>query len=583
MISPDLTRNDKSKQGPAGGPITKDNTSIEYYDTIFAMAESPKQKDVLWVGSDDGLVHVSRDGGKSWTNVTPKDLPEWSMVSQVDPSPHDAGTMYLAVNRYKLDDFRPMAYVTRDYGRSWSHIDGGLPQDSFVRVVREDPARKGLLFLGTETGAYVSFDDGGRWQPLQMALPGTVPPPAPAASPSPRGREAAPSPAPDRPEGARAPRPEPSPSPAADEDRVSGRLPVVPITDMVVKGNDLVVSTQGRAFWILDDIAPLRQIGAGDPVGLRLFKPSPALRFFGGGGFGQSRTVGQNPPNGAIIYYVLPAEPKEKEEVTLELLDSSGKVVRKLSNREREGAERPAGGGGEEEDFFGPRGPRRIPAKAGLNRFAWDLRGEEASRFRGMILWGGGTQGPVVHPGTYQARLTAGGQTLTESFEVRPDPRLTTAQADYEKQYALLTQIRDKLTETHDAIVRIREVREQVKGVADRTKGNKAIADAADALGKKLTAIEEELYQTKNQSNQDPLNYPIRLNNKLSSLAGVVAGADAAPTDQSHAVYQDLAGKIDAQLTRLRDVVATDVPAFNKLVRDQDVPAVVVREKRESR
>jgi hypothetical protein len=200
-----------------------------------------------------------------------------------------------------------------------------------------------------------------------------------------------------------------------------------------------------------------------------------------------------------------------------------------------------------------------------------------------MILWGGGTQGPVVPPGTYQVRLTAGGQTLTESFEVRPDPRLTSTQADYETQYALLTQIRDKLTETHDAITRIREVREQVKGVADRSKGNKAIADAAEALSKKLTAVEEELYQTKNQSSQDPLNFPIRLNNKLSALAGVVAGADAAPTDQSVEVYQDVAGRIDAQLARLREVVGTDVPAFNKLVREQDVPAVIVREKREDR
>jgi hypothetical protein len=353
---------------------------------------------------------------------------------------------------------------------------------------------------------------------------------------------------------------------------------------MVVKGNDLVVSTQGRAFWILDDISPLRQMSPDVSLGPRLFKPSPALRFFSGGGFGQSRTVGQNPPNGAVIYYVLPAEPKEKEEVTLEFLDSSGKVVRKLSNREREGAERPAaGGGGEEEDFFGPRGPRRIPAKAGLNRFAWDLRGEEASRFRGMILWGGGTQGPVVPPGTYQAKLTSGGQTLTQGFEVKPDPRLTTTQADYDQQYALLAQVRDKLTETHDAIARIREVRDQVKGVSDRTKGNQAIADAADALNKKLTAVEEELYQTKNQSSQDPLNFPIRLNNKLSALAGVVAGADAPPTDQSLAVYQDIAGRIDAQLARLREVVATDVPAFNKLVREQDVPAIVVREKREGR
>jgi photosystem II stability/assembly factor-like uncharacterized protein len=551
-ISPDLTRNDASKLGPSGGPITKDNTSVEYYCTIFAMAESPREKGLLWVGSDDGLVHVSRDAGAHWTNVTPKDLPEWSMVSQIDPSPHDAGTMYLAVNRYKLDDGRPFIYVTRDYGQSWAKIVGGIPDGAFVRVVREDPVRKGLLYAGTERGVFVSFDDGGRWQPLQMALPGTV---MPAASP------------------ALSTSPSPSPSPA--DDRLAGKLPVVPVTDLVVKDNDVVVATQGRSFWILDDVSPLRQM-SGDVVAddVRLFKPAPAYRFFGG--TRPSPLVGQNPPSGAVVYYTLKAEPKANEEVTLEVLDASGKVVKKLSSREdKDKAEGP--GGGDEEGFGPPPPPRTIPAKAGLNRFPWDLRVEDASRFKGMILWGGVTRGPVLAPGSYQVRLTAAGKTLTQPLEVRKDPRLPTSDDDYRKQYDLLLKIRDKVTETHDAITRIRETRDQVKGVAERAKGNQAIADAADALGKKLTAVEEALYQTKNQSSQDPLNFPIRLNNKLAALAGVVGGGDAAPTDQSYVVYEDLTGKIDAQLARLRLVIDTDVPAFNALVREQNVPAVVIK------
>jgi photosystem II stability/assembly factor-like uncharacterized protein len=536
-ISPDLTRNDPTKLGPSGGPITKDNTSVEYYCTIFAMAESPKEKGLLWAGSDDGLVHVSRDAGVHWTNVTPKDLPEWSMVSQIDPSPHEAGTMYLAVNRYKHDDNRPFAYVTRDYGQTWTKIVNGIPDGSFVRVVREDPARKGLLYAGTERGAYFSLDDGARWQPLQMALPGALPPAG---------------------------------------DKATGRLPVVPITDLVVKDDDVVVSTQGRSFWILDDVSPLRQMGGEVAAAdVHLFKPSPAYRFFGGG-TRPNPLVGQNPPNGAILYYALKAEPKPNEEVTLELLDASGKVLRKLSSKEdKDKAEAP--GGGDEEVFGPPPAARTIPAKAGLNRFPWDLRVEDASRFKGMILWGGLTRGPVVPPGTYQVRLTANGKSSTQPLEVRKDPRIASSDEEFRKQYDLLLKMRDKVSETHDAITRIRDTRDQLKGAADRAKGNKAIADAAAALDKKLTAVEEELYQTKNQSSQDPLNFPIRLNNKLAALAGVVASGETAPTDQSYVVYEDLTGKIDAQLAKLRQVIDADVPAFNTLVREQNVPAVVIK------
>jgi len=541
-ISPDLTRNDPAKLGPSGGPITKDNTSVEYYCTIFAMAESPKEKGLLWVGSDDGLVHVSRDGGAHWANVTPKDLPEWSMVSQIDPSPHDAGTMYLAANRYKLDDYRPLIYVTRDYGRTWAKIVAGIPDGAFVRVVREDPGRKGLLYAGTERGVYFSLDDGASWQPLQMALPGTV-------GPDDKDK---------------------------DKDRLAGKLPIVPVTDLVVKDNDVVVATQGRSFWILDDVSPLRQLGGDAPAGeARLFKPAPAYRFFGGG-TRPSPLVGQNPPNGAVIYYSLTAEPKSNEEVTLEVLDGAGHVLKKLSSKEdKDKAEAP--GGGEEEGFGPPPAARTIPARAGLNRFPWDLRLEDASRFKGMILWGGVTRGPVLPPGAYQVRLTAAGQSLTQPLEVRKDPRLAITDDDYRKQYDLLVKIRDKVTETHDAISRIRETRDQVKGVAERAKGNKAIADAADALDKKITAVEEALYQTRNQSSQDPLNFPIRLNNKLAALAGVVGGGDAAPTDQSYVVYEDITAKIDAQLAQLRQVMTTDVPAFNALVREQNVPAIVVK------
>ena len=521
-ISPDLTRNDPKTLGPSGGPITKDNTSVEYYGTIFALAESRLSKGLLWAGSDDGLVHLSRDGGVSWANVTPKDLPEWSLVSQVEPSPHDPGTLYLAVNRYKLDDYRPYIYATRDYGKTWRKLVDGIPEGAFVRVVREDPERKGLLYAGTETGVYVSFDSGEHWQSLQL------------------------------------------------------KLPVVPVTDLVVKDRDLVASTQGRSFWILDDLSPLRQLYpelAKKPA--HLFAPRPAYRFFGGSVARPG--MGPNPPNGAIVYYTLAAAPKEGEEVTIEFLDAGGKSIRKFSSQgdPEEEPSRAEGRGREGRDAS------KVPAKPGLNRFAWDLRHPDASRFKGMILWAGGVRGPVVTPGTYQVRLTAGGAAQTQSFELRKDPRLAVSPDDYQRQLDLSLRIRDQLSATHDAVKRIRELREQVKAALERAKlaapAEQGIADAGEALLKKITAVEEALYQTKNQSDQDPLNFPIRLNNKLASLAGVVGSADAAPTAQAEAVYADLAGRIDEQLAALKSALETDLAAFNDLVREKKVPAVAVK------
>ncbi len=523
-ISPDLTRNDPTKLGPSGGPVTKDNTSVEYYGTVFAFAESKLEKGLLWAGSDDGLVHVSRDGGASWTNVTPKDLPEWSLISQLDPSPHAAGTLFLAANRYKLADDRPYVYVTTDFGQTWRRITSGLPANAFVRAVRQDPVNPALLFAGTELGMFASFDGGAAWQALQL------------------------------------------------------NLPVVPITDLVVKDDDVVVATQGRSFWILDDIAPLRQMTKTTAAAsAHLYAPSPAYRFFGVAFPIPNR--GQNPPNGALFYYSLKEEPKADQEVTLEVLDAGGALVRRFSSRPDPDKK---GGGGFLAEMFGiTTPPDQLPAKAGLNRFAWDLRYPEATRFDGMILWSGGTDGPVAVPGKYQARLTAGGQVLTQAFEVRKDPRLSVTQEELQRQFDLALKIRDKLSETHDAIRRLRDVREQAKSAAERAKGSageKAVAEAAEALAKKLTAVEEALYQTKNKSSQDPLNYPIRLNDKLAGLGSVVRSADAAPTAQSLAVWDDLAGRIDRELAMLKRTLDEDVPAFVKLVEEQHVPAIVLRD-----
>jgi photosystem II stability/assembly factor-like uncharacterized protein len=524
VISGDLTRNDKSKMGTSGGPITQDNTSVEYYCTIFSMMESAVAKGVIWVGSDDGLVHVSRDAGKTWSNVTPKEMPEWMQINAIEASPHDAGTAYFAGTMYKSDDFRPYLYKTNDSGKTWKKIVNGIPAHAFTRVIREDPNRKGLLVAGTEFGLFISYDDGENWRPFQ------------------------------------------------------NNLPVASITDAVFqkRENELVVATQGRSFYVFDDMPLVHQLNGGAVAeDVRLFKPKDTYRFGaggrggGGGGRGAGATVGENPAGGVVVYYALKAAAKE---VKLEFLDSAGRVVNTFSNQ----APAPAGAvsGGEEGPPAAPPAPRATAA-AGMNRFVWNLQHPDATSFPGMILWAASVTGPKVSPGTYQVRLTVDGKAQAQSFEVKKDPRIATTPEEFGKQLSLALQIRDKLSETNSSVVRIREAKKQLEDYAKRD--DKRVADAASALIKKLTAVEEELYQTKLRSAQDPLNYGIKLNNKLAVVMRVVNSSDDQPTQQSYMVYEDLATKVNAQLKVLSALMTNDLAAFNKLVRDANVPAVQLK------
>ncbi len=510
VISPDLTRNETAKQGPSGGPITKDNTSIEYYNTIFTVAPSPKDSQLIWVGTDDGLVQVTRDGGRTWQNVTPKDLPEGALVSMVEASPHDPATAYVAATRYKLDDERPYAYKTADYGKSWRKIVAGIPADHFVRVVREDPARRGLLFAGTEFGVYMSLDDGAAWQPLQL------------------------------------------------------NLPVVPIHDLTLKDHDLVAATHGRAFWILDDLTPLEQLT--DDIargGNHLFTPRDAVRFQAPG-FTPERAltgVGTNPPNGAIIYAYLKGKPEA--EATLEILDARDSLVRRISSRPKEGQD-------------------TLKVDAGLNRFVWDLRYADAHRFKGLVFWAGGTRGPLAPPGVYRARLSLGAWSEMQPFTVVKDPRVTATAEDLGKQFQLLVRIRDRVSAANDAVQEIAELKDQVDAVAKRARAlpdgkGAALARQADSLKSKFAAVQESIYQVRNKAPEDPLNFPIKVNNKLASLGGVVGSADAAPTDQSYQVFDQLSGELQGYLDRLKTVIETDVPAFNRAAREQDIPALMLK------
>jgi photosystem II stability/assembly factor-like uncharacterized protein len=508
-ISPDLTRNDKSKQQPSGGPITKDNTSVEYYCTIFAACESLQEPGVLWCGSDDGLIHVSRDAGKNWEKVTPPDVPDWCQVNSIEAHPTEKGGAYVAATSYKRDDFRPYLFKTTDYGKSWTKIVNGIKDDHFTRVVRADPKRPGLLYAGTERGMYVSFDDGANWQPFQL------------------------------------------------------NLPIVPITDLAVKNDDLVVATQGRSFWVLDDLTPLHQLKteyADKP--LFAYTPRTTYRLPGGGFFGDDDappplTAGQNPPSGALIYCWLKDAPAKDAKVSLEILDSEGNVVREFTPK----AERPG-------DKWEP--------KKGLNRFVWNLRYTAAETFPGMIVWGG-MPAPRAVPGKYQARIKVGDNLQTVDFEVKKDPRNSATQHDLVAQLKFLSSVRDKVTETHRAIKQIRDVREQLTNLQKRLKDKDEFKDVVDeikAIDKQMTAVEESLYQTKAKSSQDVLNFPIRLNNKLVSVAGAAGDGDNRPTDQVVQVKDELTKAIDAELSKLRTLMESDLPRFNAMLSQKKVPGI---------
>ncbi len=561
ILSPDLTRNDQTKMGSSGGPITQDNTSVEYYGTIFAFAESPLARRTFWVGSDDGLIHLSRDGGESWVNVTPPAdlLPEWSLISIVEPSPHDADTCYVAATRYKSDDLNPYLLKTSDGGASWTLITAGLPTDEFTRVIRADPARPGILYAGTEAGIWTSIDDGATWA------------------------------------------------------RLGAGLPVVPIHDLAVCGNDLVAATHGRGFWILDDLTPLHQVaeaGAGESA--RLFAPRTTVRYLTGGrlaapdpnvprGFGNvgglavrtqaitkpddSRALGfldagQNPESGVTVLYYLARKPQES--LTLRFRDATGAEI-KAFTATLGGAE---GDKAKQDDGHGAHGvpPEPKPkAAVGLNRFVWNARYPDAAVVPGAVFWAGGTTGPLAAPGRYTVELQVDGTMQSAEFDFVRDPRTDATDDDFAAQFALLRQIRDKLSATHEAVNMLRAIRKQADDWVGRTAGTpqaERVKGAAGPLREALNEIEEELIQTRSKSHEDPLNFAIKLNNKLAALTGVVASADAAPTQGARQVFDDVAGRIDAQLEGLEAVLVMQLGAFNAAVQEVHLPAIVPPEKR---
>jgi photosystem II stability/assembly factor-like uncharacterized protein len=525
VISPDLTRDDESKQGYAGEPITRDNTGVEVYGTIFAFEESPHQQGLFWAGSDDGRMHISVDNGASWTDVTPSGMPEWGTVNSIELSAHDPGRALIAVHRYRLDDFAPYIFRTDDFGASWTRIaDGsnGIPADHFVRVVREDPERRGLLFAGTEFGLFVTIDDGASWQPLQLDLP------------------------------------------------------ITPITDMAVKRGDLVIATQGRSFWILDDLGPLRQLT--DEVAVadhHLFRPRPAIRWADGSGGMRApngEPVGTNPPYGAVIHYVLPdsADGDEAEEVRLEILDSEGDVLRSMSSDEPE-KQAPNLWRKLFPEFFEP---PILDARPGANRWVWNLRLHDADIIDEAVLWGAAS-GPRVPPGTYRVRMTVGEWTATEVFEVVADPRGGPDAEAIEAQYGLAREIWTELNRSHDLVRDAVEVRTQIEGWIERAEDDEFASLAEDSI-EALDAVEGAVRQTALESTQDLLNFTPMLDNQLVHLMATVESTPGPPTVTSRERFVELVAELDGIEAELERILTADVQRLEAMLEEAGLPRIGV-------
>ncbi|MDQ4099414.1 MAG: glycosyl hydrolase, partial [Chloroflexota bacterium] len=541
-ISPDLTKADPATLQPTGGPVNKDAVGAEVYATVFALAESPHEQGVFWAGSDDGLLHISRDGGENWQNITPPDLPEWTMISGIEPSPFDPATAYVAATRYKLDDYAPYLYVTRDYGDSWSRINEGIPADDFTRVIRADPEQPGLLYAGTETGLYVSFNDGASWR------------------------------------------------------RWQANLPVTPIHDILVRGSDLIAGTHGRSIWILDDLTPLRTLAAGVPDGVpHLFAPRettrilPGIEFSGpavpgstnyvgsrGGGFVAEKTpdgevvrtfldVGENPPSGVIVTYRLTAAPEEPLSLTFK--KANGDEVRSFTSRKPD-----------DEPIAKE---RRAPAQPGWNRFVWDMRYTPVTKVEGSEpALEEPLAGPIVAPGDYTVTLKVGETELTESFRIVPPANVQATAEDLAAQEDLLLRIHGDLDRMAQTINRMRDLRAQLDGLANRTKerdGGQEIASDAEALRDSVRAIEETLLVPDLRNGWgDAINAGARLWEKLAGLPAAVALGNYRPTDAAEAVYADLKARIDPQVAAFETLVADELPPLNAKVAKAQHGAVLM-------
>jgi photosystem II stability/assembly factor-like uncharacterized protein len=502
-ISDDLTRHDPKTMGPSGGPITHDMTSPEIYATVFALGPGKRNVNVIWAGSDDGLVHVTRDGGATWVNVTPKGMPEFGRVSQIDASPFDDATAYVAVKKPLLNDVAPYIFRTHDFGKTWTKVVNGIADDDYVHVVREDPVTRGLLYAGAQHGVYLSYDDGDSWQPFSL------------------------------------------------------NLPDVPVVDLMVDGSSIAIATHGRSFYVLDHIEPIRQYTSALASSTQpyLFAPDTAIR--------PGTTV-------ALQYWL--REPARS--LTIDILDGTGEVVRSYKGEPRDTARR--GGGNEDDEDDRPRGRRaRGPSMdAGIQTQTWDMQYAPATTFDGMILWGATTSGPMALPGTYTARLTVDGTVLTQPVVLKLNPlEEGVTMADLREQFALGIRIRDKVSEANEAVIRIRDLKKQTDDRLTKS-SDAALKSLADTFSAHVSEVEEAIYQVRNRSGQDPLNFPIRINNRLATLLRTVTRGDGKPIGAAEPIFNDLSAELKVQTDRLSTVLAEDLVKLNAALKRLGLEAV---------
>ncbi len=493
-ISPDLTRADPMTMGPSGGPITLDQTGVETYATVFAIAPSPHDPEVIWAGSDDGRVHITRNATAEmpdWSNVTPPDAPDFVRINTIEASPNTPGKAYVAGIRYLVDDDRaPYVWKTEDYGATWTKIVDGIAYGDFVRAVREDPVRPGLLYAATETTVYISWDDGASWSPLTLNLPNTQ------------------------------------------------------VSDLVVEDHDLVIGTHGRGFWVLRDMDMLRELPeVSTEDGMHLFEPKDPVRGFDGG---------------VEVYYWLEGS---AEMVTVDFMDAAGEVIQSYTSETVEGEER--------------RGPRPS-TRAGTNRFRWNMRYEGYTDFEGRIFWAAGNIGPLALPGEYTVRVTVDGEPMEAGFAVRMNPRAVAEGVtleDLQERFRFAMQIRDEVSRANEAVLRIRALKEAVNGRIEEA-DNAELGEMGGAMNGRLLGVESEIYQVRNQSGQDPLNFPIKINNKIAALLGQVERSENRPTEQSYQVFGKLNAELEAQLEALDVILRQDLQRFNEMLRELDLEPI---------
>ncbi|WP_353217932.1 hypothetical protein, partial [Sandarakinorhabdus sp.] len=491
-ISPDLTRHAPETLGPSGGPITRDQTGVETYATVFALTPSRLEPGVIWAGSDDGLVHISRDGGKAWANITPPQLPPFTKITTIEDSPHAPGTAYVVGHRFLLDDFSPIAWKTSDYGRSWVQIAAGLPADEMLRSIREDLVRPGLLYLGTERGVKISLDGGAVWHGLQA------------------------------------------------------NLPSVQVADLAIKGSDLVIATHGRGFWVMDRIDLLRQVDVAAKPETRLFAPAPAVRGIDAG---------------LALDYYLAAAPKA---LAIDIIGPDGALIQRIAGKPEAPKKEGAAASSDDDEDDGPPKPPMATMKPGMNRVTWNMRHAGYTTFEGMIFWAAGNRGVMALPGAYRARLVVDGKAVETAFSIAANPRSQATPADLQARFDLAQAVTAKVSAANQAVLLVRGIRAQADALTTaQAKAGKPVPAAVPAFMAALSDIEAEIYQVKIQSRQDPLNYPIKLNNKLAALIGGIESAEAPPTDGTRAVFADLSAQLDRQLQALEAALAAGLPSAN--------------------